>query len=114
MTIWQDALDGIYGSDIASDVSLLPGAGGTAVTVRGIDKTAGVELANDQGVVETIRPMIFVRFSELTDNGLTAADVDGGTVTLNSREWRIKSHAARPCPDGEAKGEMALILSDEN
>jgi predicted metal-dependent TIM-barrel fold hydrolase len=114
MTVWSDMLDNIYTSEIGVDATLTPGSGSEALTVRIIDKTRGMEFVNDSNTgVMSISPAATIRMSTLEAEGLTRADLDDGVVTINSKDWRIKSHVLKPNPDGELKGEVVMILSDE-
>lgn len=111
MTIWQDSLNDIYTSDHAVDATLSAGTAGSDITMRMIDKTLGIRVGDpDQPQVETVLPAAFVRMSELTDNGLTRADLDGSTVTIGGSDWRVKSHMLIPTPDGELRGQACIFL----
>lgn len=111
MTIWQDSLDAIYASDIAVNATLSAGTAGSGLTLRMIDKTVGIEVGEpDDPQVTTILPAAYVRMSELTSNSLTRQDLDNATVTIGGRDWRVKSHLLRPCPDGELAGEVCMFL----
>lgn len=117
MSLWSANLDAIYSSDIAVDASLTPGTGGSAVSVRAIDKTVGIEVS-DPARFElnqmTIRPAAYVRMSQLGSNSLTRDDLDEGTVTIGAKVWRIKAHMLRPNPDGELNGEVCMFLQDDS
>lgn len=108
MTIWTDALDNIYSTDIAVDglFSFL------TESVRVIDKTAGVDLMPlGHAKVPTIVPAACVQRTVLTAAGVTdLADVINQTLTLNGATWRIVNHAYRVYPGGELGGEVTLIL----
>lgn len=114
MTIWSDQLDSIYASPIASECTLVPGTGGVPVLIKAIDKTVGVEVFNDSVAGMTIRPAAYLRMSDVTSNGLTRGDLDQGTLTISDKTWRIVSHLLRPNPDGELKGEVCVLLMDED
>jgi hypothetical protein len=115
MTIWSDQLDQIYDSEIGKDATLNAGSGATGFAVRVIDNIAGSPIANDaRGEILSVEPTARLRMSELTDNSLTRDDLDNGTLTLNEKAWRIKAHILKPNPDGELKGEVILILTDED
>ena len=80
---------------------------GVDVTV--IDHTTGIAVA-DRMNVETIRPVCYVRTSELSANSLAVADLLEGELIVNGETWRIKSTRLRPSPTGEYLGEVMLIL----
>lgn len=88
-----------------------PGAIGTAVTV--IERTTSVD-ASEEFELATLRPGAFVRTREMTDAGITAAELDGGTLAFGGRSWRIDAHSPRPGPDGEASGEILMHLAKES
>ena len=114
MTIWSDSLDAIYASPIAVDAQIEPGTGGTAANIRVIDKTDGIEISDGgQASTMTIKPAVNVRMTELAVNSLGKDDVDGGVIVLNSKRWTVEAHLMRPSPDGEAAGEIILLLTDE-
>ena len=116
MTIWSDSLDNIYSSEIAVSATLTPGAGssnGDTISVVLIDKTSGIEVI-DQNGLQTIIPVAFLRMSTLESNNLVRSDMDGGSVVINSKTWKINAHTLKPNPDGELKGEIVLMLIDEN
>jgi hypothetical protein len=51
---------------------------------------------------------------ELTEKGVLLADLDEGSIALNGKPWRIKTHLLKPSPEGELAGEVYLILIEEN
>lgn len=108
MTVWTDALDGIYASDIAVDgvFDFLTDS------IRVIDKTAGVDLMPlGHAKVPTIVPAAVVQRSTLAAAGVTSlASLLNQTLTLNGATWKIVNHAYRVWPGGELGGEVTLIL----
>jgi hypothetical protein len=80
-----------------------------------IDKTDGVELpmAGDVAVA-TIKPACKVRMSELTAHGIALDVLRGSTMTFNGKTWRIESKIIRSSVDGEANGEIMLILIEND
>jgi hypothetical protein len=115
MTVWSNQLNAIYSTPIAKTAQMQAGSGGAAFDLKIIDKTDGISIANDAGgQLLTIEAAAYIRMSSLEDQGLTEADINGGTLTVNDKAWRITSHILKPNPDGEKKGEACLILSDED
>lgn len=112
---WQTNLyDPIYDT-LGADAALTPGTGGSAVTVRTIDKTAGLEVADARSPgLLTIKPAAIIRISDLNDNGLTREDLNDGTIVLDGKTWRIQAHLLKPGPEGELRGEAVLLLIDED
>ena len=45
-------------------------------------------------------------------HALARGDLQGGTLTIDSKAWRIDGHTLRPNPDGELKGEICIFLMD--
>ena len=115
MTIWSDMLDGIYASEAGVSATLTAGTGtgadGLSVTV--IDKSSEMVLV-DQDNLQTIRPAVCIRMSELNTANIAHAELDGGSLAMTDKTWRIHSHLLRPTPDGELKGEVLLLLMDES
>jgi len=95
-----------------TDAEILTTAGDEK-TLRVIDKTEGVEISLGNVNVPTLRPAAAVRRTSLSDQGLSLADVDDAQITINDVLWRIKGHAPKSGPNGEAKGEIYLLLIDE-
>lgn len=84
---------------------------GTAYTVRVLDKTTGV----DTGVSvrgQTILPAAIVRVSKLKALGLRPTDLGSSTtyLSLNGSWWSVVTYRLRPSPNGEADGEVYLVL----
>ncbi len=84
---------------------------GNQVGLRVIDKTSGINIG-DGVTVNSIEPVADVRMTELAENGLDTADIDGCELVLNGNSWTIRTHALRPGIAGEANGEIRLILSE--
>lgn len=108
MTIWTDALDAIYASDIGVDgtLSLLTDS------IRMVDKTTGVDVQPiGLATMPTILPAVCVQRRVLTAAGVTnLSTLINATVTVNGVTWKITNHAYRPQPGGELDGEVFLIL----
>jgi hypothetical protein len=115
MTIWTDSLSAVYASAMAVDAVILPPTSGAPVAVRAMDKTSGVVLATDTDAeYQSVVAVAVVQMTALADAGLVAdTDLDGGTITLDGKAWTIKQHRLKPSPEGELRGEVVLILSDE-
>lgn len=108
MGFWQDQLDALYGTPIATDGSL----SGVTEPIRVMDKTAGIEVQHAGGVVSpTLQPAATVRRPEITALGFEPRDLVNKTLTLNGTSWRIQSWKPRPTPEGELTGELLLYLT---
>ena len=106
----QLRLDAIY-SVLATDAVVTPNVGGPQ-SLRAIDKTAGVQIDDSSVSVYSVVPGCFLRSIELAALGIGREDLDGGTVELNGATWDIISTAPRPGMNGEASGEVRLILQE--
>ncbi len=107
---WQvNLLDKIYNSPIGVSATLAS-AGGQSATVTVVDKTLGVSIPDARTQIETIRPTTKVRARELETAGIAVSDLPEGSITFNGAIWRIKSYRPIPSPEGEADGEIELIL----
>ncbi len=103
-----------------SAVITLNDSANTSVTVSAIDESAGLAISEHNrggGVglaiaLQTIKPTALVRMYELIGLGVTAAQLNGGTLTVNSKTWHIVSHQLKPSHSGENTGEVLLILSE--
>ena len=115
MTIWSDMLDRIYESEIGVSATLTAGTGtgATGLSVTAIDKTSGLEISDEENL-QTIRPAASVRMAELTAAGIVHSELDGGSLAISGKTWRIHSHFLTPTPDGELKGQVVLLLMDES
>lgn len=109
----QYAIHGVDAVITSDDGSLL-------ANVTAIDMTAGVEVRGHRRIgaaqfveVGSIRPAADVRAYELSDKGVSPADLINAFIALNGVTWRIKSKEPRPCPAGEAAGEIRLLLGEE-
>lgn len=82
---------------------------GTFADLTAIDMTTGVSLPGDV-IIETLSPHARLLRGELDDRGILVELLDDGVITLNNRSWRIKAHEPKPSPNGEADGEVWLML----
>ena len=110
---WASVLYAPIYAALAVPAELLPAGAADPITVRVIDKTAGTDVG-DSIDIQTIRPAADIRASEVLAAGFTPGDLDGGTLTIDGRAWRIDSHFPRPGPAGETGGEIRMILLDES
>lgn|SRR5574341_251499 len=106
-------LDGpIYATvGVPATLALQTGDGSYSITV--IDRTKGIELPHGRMEVQTVVPAAKLRMTELTGRGLAIDDLDGSRLTFNGKTWTIRSFIPAPTPQGEAAGELWLILGDE-
>ncbi len=111
MTVfWQANLyDPVYNSPIGVSASIAS-SGGQSGSIRAIDKTTGISIPDARTQIDTVRPVALVRARELEALGIAVADLPEGTLTINGQTWRIKSYRPASSPEGEADGEIMLIL----
>ncbi|KLK91420.1 hypothetical protein AA309_20205 [Microvirga vignae] len=89
---------------------------GAPVPISAIDRTSGVELMSDSedrfsGGLGTVQPAALVRVADLDAAGLTRAGLNRAVLVLNGKTWRIDSAIPKPTTNGEADGELLLLLS---
>ena len=90
------------------------------VTVSAIDESAGLAMSeHNRGsgiglaiALQTIKPTALVRMYELVGLGVAETQLNGGTIVLNAKTWKIVSHQLKPSHAGENTGEVLLILSE--
>lgn len=98
--------------------TLTPNGGSPLALPSGaVDMTDGAEVNSrgDNALLITIRPVAAVQAADLAALGVTPAQLDGGTITLNvglpgEETWQIESHELAPMGAGELSGEVRLIL----
>ena len=86
---------------------------GARFEVTVIDKTSGVEVFDGTGSIKTIRPAAVLRLSDLAALGLTPNDLEGASIELSGKIWRVKATMLKPAPTGEAGGELYLFLIED-
>ena len=74
--------------------------------------TAGIEVGDHVGV-KSIQPAAVVLATSIAENGLTRGDLEGATLELAAKFWRVKATMPKPSPVGEAQGEIYLILEED-
>lgn len=80
------------------------------VDVRVLDDTRGIVIDTGGPIgVGSIRPAVSIRQSELDTNRILPADLKDGRLTLNGKNWLIKTQRPKP----GARAEIQLILIDE-
>ncbi len=102
------ALQSIY--SVLGVNAVITTAAGDHHTVRAIDKTSGVEVG-DGVTVLSIAPACDLRAVQLAEKNVSRIDLDQGSIELNGITWRITATAPRPGINGEADGEVRLILA---
>lgn len=111
MIDWQGQLyDPLYSAfGVTASLDLDDSDSPYSLTV--VDRTAGLVMTDAGNVdVQTVLPAALVRMSELTENGIAAAGLDGREIAFNGKTWRVESTRPKPSPEGEATGELVLLL----
>ncbi len=107
---WQANLyDKVYNSPIGVSATIAS-SGGQSGSIRAVDKTTGISIPDARTQIDTVRPVALVRARELETLGILVSDLPEGTLTINGATWRIKSYRPASSPEGEADGEIMLIL----
>lgn len=78
--------------------------------LRVIDKTAGSSLREGNVVVQSEIPAARIQAKQLIDLGISLDSLDGATLTFNGNSWGIASHKPLASPNGDADGEINLLL----
>jgi hypothetical protein len=81
----------------------LSGAAGTCLDLTVLDKTSGVS-AGGRVDVQSIEPAAAVLASALA--GVALADLEDAVLTMNGKDWIVRTHRFSPSPKGEADGEI--------
>ena len=84
---------------------------GVQVPMTVLDRTRGVELAELNTGMMTVRPAIELRASEVAINGLILADLSKAILTLGGRVWRVEAVQERQSPFGPEDGRILLVLT---
>ncbi len=80
--------------------------------IRAMDMTSGIEVGDHVGV-RSIQPVAVILAKAIADNGLSREDLEGATLELAAKLWRVKATMPKPSPVGEAQGEIYLILEED-
>lgn len=89
---------------------ITPLTSASTATVTMIEETIGVEIEGHGAAVSTVRPTARVRAAALAAASLANTDLDGASLLLNGRTYRVDSYEPRPTPNGEGQGEVRLFL----
>lgn len=76
-----------------------------------LDKTAGIDIGESGGQLQTIKPAAAVRVPDLTERGIEVTDLPRAKIFFNGFQWTVTSYKLRPSPNGERDGEAYLILT---
>jgi len=110
---WNLLLHGPAYTILSEQATITP-VDAAPATLRVMDKTGGVEVSDGSGVdVGTVRPAAVLLKREMTESGLSTSDLEGATLALNGKTWLVKSWFPRPAPNGEADGEIWLIMIED-
>lgn len=85
---------------------------GTAIDLRALDDTAGIEIEG----AEVLLPVIRVRAADLAAAAITIDNLDKGTIALTDpvtaevTTWKIDAARVEPTPSGRSQGLIMLML----
>lgn len=82
------------------------------IVLNTIDKTAGIEIQEGPADVQTVRPAAVIRMVDIAALSYVPADFIDATLVLNGVNWQVKSYFPKPSPNGEADGELYLLLNE--
>ena len=82
----------------------------TQFQLIGLDKTSGVEVLADDIDVSTVQPACIIRMSDLVNLGYSVSQLNRALVEFNGKSWQISHFHPKPSPNGEADGELYIIL----
>jgi len=92
---------------------VLPPPGNEVYAIRGIDKTAGLEVSVEGDIgVQTVRPAAVLRMADLAAVALAPDDLMDAIVDISGTSWKVRSYYPKPSPSGEGDGELYIILVD--
>jgi hypothetical protein len=109
--------DGILFAPVAAVLGVpatlvLDDTAGTTVELAAVhDMTAGAMTGRDVHL-DTVRPAADVRMVELAEAYVAVVALEGATLTMNGKDWTVKSFLPLPAPTGEGTGEVRLILEE--
>lgn len=99
-----------------TEAELTLACGEPPVTLTMIDETAGVVTGGSGGrfsaEVQTIAPAASVRAALLTEKGITVDSLPEASLKLSGKMWKVETYSFRASPQGEARGEVVLILKE--
>jgi len=75
-----------------------------------IDKTAGIEIAEGSIDLQTVKPAAAIRMVDLAALNKQPKDLIDASLDLNGSSWQVSSYLPKPSPNGEADGELYLLL----
>jgi hypothetical protein len=116
MSVFETMLDSIYSDgNFITPALLTPSTDADELAITVIDETSGAVVTLGKLGIQSIKPVVSVRASELTAAGLIPSDLSGGSLILRPNTpqescWRIESYALKPSPAGELAGEVQIIL----
>jgi len=83
MSVFETFFDTIYGdSNFGTPALLTPSTDADELAVTVIDKISGITINEGKFGIQTVKPAVSVRASELTAAGLIPSDLSGGSIIL--------------------------------
>lgn len=109
--------DAVYAHYGVEAVLTMPGTDGDVLEFTAIDITGGISVGGDdragrfQSEIATLEPAAAVRASDLATIDLE--DLPEATLLINGKTWTVRGTAPKPSPNGEASGEVYLMLTEQ-
>lgn len=112
--------DAVYAHYGVEAVLTMPGTDGAVLEFTAIDITGGISVGGDfrnasagrfQSEIGTLEPAASVRASDLADIDLE--DLPEAELLINGTTWKVRGSAPKPSPNGEASGEVYLLLTEQ-
>lgn len=76
-----------------------------------VDKTTGVDIG-ETVEAQVIVPAAIIRAVELAAKSVTVEELPKAKIEFNEKAWLIVSYRLLPSPNGEADGEVFLLLEE--
>ncbi len=106
---YRSMLDRLY-ETASVPIQLTSGKDESRITLQAIDRTIGIEVKERGLDIASVRPVIAVRSSELTAQGIEPQDLIGGIFALNGVNWRIQASVPKPGPFGQTSDQTFFVL----
>lgn len=111
ITSWSDVLlEPIY-RQFGVDIDFVL-ANDDMISLVGLDKSGGVEIATADINVPSIHPACVIRMVDLIELGYAPEDLMEAVLSLNGVSWKVMSYYPRPSPRGENDGELYIVLAE--
>jgi hypothetical protein len=104
-------LNGRLWLDYSREMTFASPYDNSSAALRVIDKTTGATIKEEDIGVETVRPVVWVRKSDLASLNIDNGDMEGVTIGIGGVYWIVQRAAPMPNIAGEGDGVVHLILA---